>query len=68
MTYIELAQFAGSLMEGFSYRITDVDDAIMNASGPTAAFAVWRWIEGRRLPAPGASAGAVESAVWRPRP
>ena len=51
---IELAQFAGSLIEGFSYRITDVDDAIMNATGATAAFALWRWIEGRRWPAPGA--------------
>jgi glycopeptide antibiotics resistance protein len=65
---IELAQFAGSLTEGFSYRITDVDDAIMNASGATAAFAVWRWIEGRRLPAAEVSGGAVESTSWRPRP
>ena len=42
---IELAQFAGSLMGGFSYRITDVDDAIMNASGAVAALSGWRPIE-----------------------
>ena len=30
---IELTQLAGSLLEGFTYRVTDVDDAIMNASG-----------------------------------
>jgi len=40
---IEMAQYAGSLLEGFSYRITDVDDAIMNAAGAIAAFAAWRW-------------------------
>ena len=45
-----------------------VADAIMNASGATAAFAVWRWIEGRRLPAAEVSGGAVESTSWRPRP
>jgi glycopeptide antibiotics resistance protein len=42
---IELAQYAGSLLEGFSYRITDVDDAIMNAAGAVVAFFVWRRIE-----------------------
>jgi glycopeptide antibiotics resistance protein len=47
---IELAQFAGSLLEGFSYRITDVDDAIMNAAGAMAAFFAWRWIERWRWP------------------
>ncbi len=39
---IELAQFAGSLIEGFTYRVTDIDDAIMNASGAIAAFFIWR--------------------------
>jgi glycopeptide antibiotics resistance protein len=38
---IELAQYAGSLMEGFTYRVTDVDDAIMNASGAVIAFLLW---------------------------
>jgi glycopeptide antibiotics resistance protein len=42
---IELTQYAGSLLEGFTYRVTDIDDAIMNASGAVAAFFVWRRIE-----------------------
>ena len=46
---IELAQLAGSLVEGFTYRVTDVDDAIMNATGAILAFAAWRWLEGRGL-------------------
>jgi glycopeptide antibiotics resistance protein len=44
---IELTQFAGSLMEGFTYRVTDIDDAIMNAAGAIAAFFMWRPIERR---------------------
>lgn len=44
---IELAQLAGSLIEGFTYRVTDVDDAIMNASGAVVAFVVWRELEAR---------------------
>ena len=51
---IEACQYAGSLLEGFTYRVTDVDDAIMNASGAIAAFALWRMIEPR----------AVESTSW----
>jgi glycopeptide antibiotics resistance protein len=39
---IELTQLAGSLLEGFTYRVTDVDDAIMNATGAVVAFFVWR--------------------------
>jgi glycopeptide antibiotics resistance protein len=38
---IELTQYVGSLIEGFTYRVTDVDDAIMNATGAVAAFALW---------------------------
>ena len=38
---IELTQYAGSLLEGFTYRVTDVDDAIMNASGAVIAFLLW---------------------------
>ena len=38
---IELTQYAGSLIEGFTYRVMDVDDAIMNATGAIAAFALW---------------------------
>jgi glycopeptide antibiotics resistance protein len=44
---IELTQLAGSRLEGFTYRVTDVDDAIMNASGAVAAFFIWRWLEVR---------------------
>jgi glycopeptide antibiotics resistance protein len=43
---IEVCQYAGSLMEGFTYRVTDIDDAIMNATGAVVAFLVWRRIEG----------------------
>ena len=40
---IELTQFAGSLLEGFTYRVTDVDDAIMNATGRDRRLrCVWR--------------------------
>ncbi|MGD0018597.1 MAG: VanZ family protein [Candidatus Limnocylindrales bacterium] len=42
---IELTQYAGSLMEGFTYRVTDVDDAIMNTAGAVGAFFAWRRIE-----------------------
>jgi glycopeptide antibiotics resistance protein len=46
---IESAQYVGSLIEGFSYRITDVDDAIMNATGAVTAFIAWpaieRWLD-----------------------
>lgn len=44
---IETAQFVGSHIEGFTYRVTDIDDAIMNATGAVAAFFVWREIERR---------------------
>jgi glycopeptide antibiotics resistance protein len=44
---IELCQYAGSLMEGFTYRVTDVDDAIMNATGAMAAFVAWPRIRAR---------------------
>jgi glycopeptide antibiotics resistance protein len=42
---IELCQYAGSVMEGFTYRVTDVDDAIMNATGAALAFFAWRRLE-----------------------
>jgi glycopeptide antibiotics resistance protein len=38
---IETAQFLGSLIEGFAYRITDVDDAMLNATGAIVTFAIW---------------------------
>jgi glycopeptide antibiotics resistance protein len=63
---IELAQYAGSLLEGFSYRITDIDDAIMNATGAVMAFFVWRWLGGR-LAALLAALG-LESPSWLVKP
>jgi glycopeptide antibiotics resistance protein len=41
---IEATQYVGSVIEGFSYRITDVDDAIMNAAGAVAAFVAWPYV------------------------
>ena len=64
---IELAQYAGSLLEGFSYRITDIDDAIMNATGAVAAFFVWRWLLRGRLAAILAALG-LESPSWLTKP
>jgi glycopeptide antibiotics resistance protein len=44
---IELTQYAGSLLEGFTYRVTDIDDAMMNATGAVIAFFIWRALERR---------------------
>ena len=68
---IETAQYAGSLAEGFSYRITDVDDAIMNASGAMAGFVAWRWLSGSRSSVAefGRRAfGRLGWRSWRPEP
>jgi glycopeptide antibiotics resistance protein len=65
---IETAQFVGSVLEGFSYRITDVDDAIMNATGAMVAFAIWRWVETRWPARVATVAAAVESLAWREKP
>ena len=46
---IELTQYAGSVLEGFTYRVTDVDDAIMNATGAVLTFFIWRAMESRGL-------------------
>ncbi len=63
---IELTQYAGSLIEGFSYRITDIDDAIMNAAGAFAAWAVWRWLVEHGYFSTVLSSHGIESAAWRP--
>jgi glycopeptide antibiotics resistance protein len=63
---IELTQLLGSLLEGFTYRVTDVDDAIMNAAGAMAAFAVWRWL-GERAWARDLAARALDSPPLRPK-
>ena len=65
---IELAQYAGSVLEGFSYRITDVDDAIMNSAGAMIAFALWRWAETRWPDRVESLVAAVESLLWRRQP
>jgi glycopeptide antibiotics resistance protein len=44
---IELTQYAGSVLEGFTYRVTDIDDAIMNATGAVVAFFIWQALERR---------------------
>ncbi len=44
---IELGQLTGSLIEGFTYRVADVDDAIMNAGGAIIGFHLWRWAKVR---------------------
>jgi glycopeptide antibiotics resistance protein len=44
---IELTQLAGSLLEGFTYRVTDIDDVILNSTGAVAAFFIWREMERR---------------------
>ena len=64
---IESAQYAGSLIEGFSYRITDIDDAIMNATGAVVAFFAWQWLRHGRLAAILAALG-VESPSWLAKP
>lgn len=61
---IELCQLAGSLLEGFTYRVTDVDDAMMNAAGALAAYFIWRRPQVRGF-AEGIAARAVESWPWR---
>lgn len=63
---VELTQYAGSLIEGFSYRITDVDDAIMNAAGALAAWGLWRGLAGRSGIAAILAAHGIKSAAWQP--
>jgi glycopeptide antibiotics resistance protein len=64
---IEITQYAGSLMEGFTYRVTDVDDAIMNAGGAIAAFYLWpRFLRSRMGDA--IAARLPEFDTWLPKP
>jgi glycopeptide antibiotics resistance protein len=39
---IECTQFAGSWLEGFTYRVTDIDDALTNTTGAVVAYFLWR--------------------------
>ncbi len=38
---IELGQLAGSLLVGYSYRLTEIDDVILNVTGVMLGFALW---------------------------
>ena len=38
---IELGQLAGSLLVGYSYRLTEIDDVILNVTGVLPGFALW---------------------------
>ena len=38
---IELGQLARSLLAGYSYRVTEIDDVILNVSGVLLGFALW---------------------------
>jgi glycopeptide antibiotics resistance protein len=64
---IELTQYVGSYIEGFSYRITDIDDAMMNATGAIAAFFIWRRLRAGRLESILARFG-LESPSWLTKP
>jgi len=44
---VELGQLAGSLALGYSYRVTDVDDVILNVAGVLLGFALWRLVRAR---------------------
>ena len=46
---IELGQLAVSLMLGYWYRMTDIDDVILNVTGVMLGFALF-WAAGRRTP------------------
>ncbi|MFI5259504.1 MAG: VanZ family protein [Candidatus Limnocylindrales bacterium] len=63
---IELAQYVGSVIEGFSYRITDVDDAIMNAIGAFLAWGIWRWLVEMGLFAAVMAGHGIQSEAWHP--
>lgn len=47
---IELAQLAISILLGYPYKITDVDDVILNSAGVAVGFGVY-WIASHRFPA-----------------
>jgi glycopeptide antibiotics resistance protein len=63
---IELGQLAGSLLAGYSYRVTEIDDVILNVSGVLLGFALWS--AARRGRRPGDRVGPnrrSEAAVLR---
>jgi glycopeptide antibiotics resistance protein len=44
---VEIAQLAIGLAAGFPYRMTDVDDVLLNVLGTLAGFAAWRFAQRR---------------------
>jgi glycopeptide antibiotics resistance protein len=48
---IELAQLAIGLAVGYPYRMTDIDDLILNVAGTALGYAAWRAWRLRRRPA-----------------
>jgi glycopeptide antibiotics resistance protein len=44
---IELAQLGVSLLLGYSYRVTEIDDVLLNLTGVLLGFAVYRVLRGR---------------------
>ncbi len=50
---IELGQLAMSVLVGYSYRVTEVDDVILNVTGVLLGYALWSALGGRSgAPAP----------------
>jgi glycopeptide antibiotics resistance protein len=45
---IELTQLAVSLMLGYSHRITELDDVLLNVAGMALGFAAWRLLPSAR--------------------
>ncbi len=45
---IELGQLAVSVVVGYSYRVTEVDDVILNVAGVLLGFALWSTLRRRR--------------------
>ena len=46
---IEAAQLGIGLVVGYPYRMTDIDDVLLNVAGTALGFAAWRARRGRRL-------------------
>jgi glycopeptide antibiotics resistance protein len=70
---IELGQLAVSLVLGYSYRVTDIDDVILNVVGVLLGFAAWLLVRARLVeaapPAPdraGGQAGVLERVADPP--
>jgi glycopeptide antibiotics resistance protein len=64
---VELGQLTGSLLVGYSYRVTEIDDVILNVTGVLLGFALWA--TARRLGLPdGPAEGPPAGLEVRQRP